>query len=159
MARGEVSARNHGISIAFLGLYGGMRRKLTSSENDDLGSTTVQGLGGFVGALLQLAVVRGLLDEVEDRLRESLVGDGPGCKSTVLASFQTTLKFKRHRECAFVSHRIADRKKKLTSSRLSGHLDSGRKNKILEFEKICSCLGQKVPCRCNGSPFAEKKKK
>lgn len=39
-------------------------------QDDNLGDTTVEGLGCLVGALLQLAVVRGLLDEVEDALRE-----------------------------------------------------------------------------------------
>lgn len=34
-------------------------------EDDDLGDTAVEGLGGFVGALFQLAVVGGLLDEVD----------------------------------------------------------------------------------------------
>ena len=46
-------------------------------EDDDLRDTTVEGLGGLVGALLQLAVVGSLLDEVEDFLRKSLVGLGP----------------------------------------------------------------------------------
>lgn len=39
----------------------------------------VQSLGGLVSALLQLADVTSLLDEVQKRLRQSLVGDGPGC--------------------------------------------------------------------------------
>lgn len=46
-------------------------------EDDDLRDTSVEGLGGLVGTLLQLAVVAGLLHEVEDLLGESLVGDGP----------------------------------------------------------------------------------
>ena len=41
-----------------------------SGQDDDLGDTAVEGLGCFVGALLQLAVVRGLLDEVENVLGE-----------------------------------------------------------------------------------------
>jgi hypothetical protein len=47
-------------------------------ENDELGGTTVKGLGGLVGALLDLAVVSGLLHEVEEALGEGLIGDGPG---------------------------------------------------------------------------------
>ena len=46
-------------------------------EDNDLRDTTVEGLGGLVGALLQLAVVGSLLDEVKDFLRKSLVGLGP----------------------------------------------------------------------------------
>ena len=33
----------------------------------------------FVRALFQLSVVGGLLDEIEDGLRQGLVGDGPCC--------------------------------------------------------------------------------
>lgn len=46
-------------------------------EDDDLGDTAVERLGRLVGALLQLAVVAGLLDDVEDLLGEGRVGDGP----------------------------------------------------------------------------------
>lgn len=46
-------------------------------EDDDLGDTTVEGLGRLVGTLLQLTVVAGLLDNVEDLLGEGRVGDGP----------------------------------------------------------------------------------
>ena len=46
-------------------------------EDDDLRDTSVEGLGGLVGTLLELAVVAGLLHKVEDLLGESLVGDGP----------------------------------------------------------------------------------
>lgn len=46
-------------------------------QDDDLRDTSVEGLGGLVGTLLQLAVVAGLLDEVEDLLGEGLVGDRP----------------------------------------------------------------------------------
>ncbi len=42
----------------------------TSVEGDD---------GTFVGAFLQLAVVRSLLDDVEDLLSQRFVGNGPGC--------------------------------------------------------------------------------
>lgn len=38
------------------------------SQDDDFRGTAVQRLGGFVGALFELAVVRGLLDEVEEGL-------------------------------------------------------------------------------------------
>lgn len=44
------------------------------SEDDDLGDTTVQRLGRLVGSLLQLAVVGGLLDKIEDLLGEGPVG-------------------------------------------------------------------------------------
>jgi hypothetical protein len=47
-------------------------------EDDDLRDTTVEGLGGLVGTLLQLTVVAGLLDDVEDLLGEGRVGNGPG---------------------------------------------------------------------------------
>lgn len=55
------------------------RTQLTGvgSKDDDLRDTTVESFGGLVGALLQLAVVGGLLDEVEDFLAEGLVGLGP----------------------------------------------------------------------------------
>lgn len=55
----------------------GQRRRVRS-QNHNLADAAVQRLGGFVGAFFQLAVVRGLLDEVENLLREGLVGDGPG---------------------------------------------------------------------------------
>jgi hypothetical protein len=57
-------------------------------QDDDLGDTAVEGLGGLVGALLQLAVVGGLLDEVEDLLGESLVGLGPCSAVAMLAVAQ-----------------------------------------------------------------------
>jgi hypothetical protein len=47
-------------------------------EDDELGGSAVKRLGSLVGALLQLAVVAGLLDEVEELLGEGFVGDGPG---------------------------------------------------------------------------------
>lgn len=53
-------------------------RRGVRSEDDNLTDAAVEGLGRFVGALLQLAVVRGLLDEVQNLLREGCVGDGPG---------------------------------------------------------------------------------
>lgn len=53
------------------------KRGGVGGEDDDFRDTSVQGLGGLVGALLQLAGVRGLLDDVEDLLGESCVGDGP----------------------------------------------------------------------------------
>lgn len=43
-------------------------------EDDDLGDTSIQGLCGLVGTLLQLAVVGGLLDDVENFLGESYEG-------------------------------------------------------------------------------------
>lgn len=42
-----------------------------SGHDDELADTTVQGLGSLVGTLLELLVVRSLLDEIED-----LVGEG-----------------------------------------------------------------------------------
>ena len=53
------------------------QRRGVGGQDDNLGDTSVEGLGGLVGTLLQLAVVAGLLHEVEDLLGESLVGDGP----------------------------------------------------------------------------------
>lgn len=35
----------------------------------------------FVGALLQLTVVRSLLHKIKQVLRQGLVGDGPRCKA------------------------------------------------------------------------------
>lgn len=49
------------------------------SQDDNLTDTSVQRLGRLVGAFLKLSVVRGLLDEVENFLRQGLVGDRPGC--------------------------------------------------------------------------------
>jgi hypothetical protein len=48
------------------------------SENDKLAGSTGERLGRLVGTLLQLAVVAALLDEVEELLRKSRVGLGPG---------------------------------------------------------------------------------
>jgi len=47
-------------------------------EDDELGGPTVEGLGGFVGSLLELPVVGGLLHEVEDLLGERGVREGEG---------------------------------------------------------------------------------
>ena len=55
------------------------KRRSIGSQDYDLADTTVERLGRFVGALFQLAVVRGLLDEVENFLRQGLVGHWPGC--------------------------------------------------------------------------------
>lgn len=49
-----------------------------SGEDDDLRHSAVEGLGGLIGALLQLSVMRGLLHDVEDFLRESRIGYRPG---------------------------------------------------------------------------------
>ena len=54
------------------------KRSGVGGEDDDFGDTTVEGLGGLVGALLQLTVVGGLLDQIEDVLGQGGVGDGPG---------------------------------------------------------------------------------
>lgn len=53
------------------------QRRGIRREHDELRGTAVQRLGGFVGALLELPVVRRLLNEVEDVLGERFVGDGP----------------------------------------------------------------------------------
>lgn len=53
------------------------QRRGVGGQDDDLRDTSVEGLGGLVGALLQLAVVAGLLHKVEDLLGEGLVGDRP----------------------------------------------------------------------------------
>lgn len=53
------------------------QRRGVGSQDDDLRDTSVEGLGGLVGTLLQLAVVAGLLHKVEDLLGEGLVGDRP----------------------------------------------------------------------------------
>ena len=55
-----------------------LQRLSVGSHNDELGNAAVQRLGGFVGALLELLVVRGLLDQVQDLLRERRVSQGVG---------------------------------------------------------------------------------
>lgn len=57
------------------GQWGGV-----GGEDDNLGDTTVKSLGRLVGTLLQLAVVGGLLDDVEDLLGEGRIGDWPCCE-------------------------------------------------------------------------------
>ena len=56
------------------------KRRCIRSQDHDLADTAIQRLGRFVGALLQLAVVRGLLDEIENFLRQGLVGHRPCCR-------------------------------------------------------------------------------
>jgi hypothetical protein len=48
------------------------------SHDNELGNTTVEGLGGLVGSLLELLVVRGLLNQIHDRVGKSGIGKGPG---------------------------------------------------------------------------------
>lgn len=48
------------------------------SHDDKLADTAVERLGGLVGALLQLLVVRSLLDEVEDLVGERSISQGEG---------------------------------------------------------------------------------
>lgn len=48
------------------------------SEDNKLGNTTVEGLGGFVRSFLELTVMRGLLHQIEDLLRERGVREGEG---------------------------------------------------------------------------------
>lgn len=45
-----------------------------SSHDNKLGNTAVEGLGGFVGSLAELLVMRGLLDQVQDAVGEGGVG-------------------------------------------------------------------------------------
>lgn len=54
------------------------KRRGVRCKNDDLGDASVQSLGCFVRAFFELAVMRGLLHDIEDFLRECCVGDGPG---------------------------------------------------------------------------------
>lgn len=46
------------------------------SHDDELGDTTVQGLGGLVGTLLELAKMGGLLGDVEDLLGQVSISQG-----------------------------------------------------------------------------------
>lgn len=48
------------------------------SHDDELGDTTVQGLGGLVSALLQLTKVGGLLDEIEDLVGQLGISEREG---------------------------------------------------------------------------------
>lgn len=45
-----------------------------AGQDNDVGQTTVQGLGGLVGALAQLVVVQGLLQQVHDFGRQLGIG-------------------------------------------------------------------------------------
>lgn len=55
------------------------QRRGIGGEDDNLGDTTVEGLGCLVGSLLQLAIMGCLLYDIEDLLGESRIGDGPCC--------------------------------------------------------------------------------
>lgn len=46
-------------------------------KDNDLSGSSVQSLGGLVGTLLELTVVAGRLDEVQDLLGHGSIGDGP----------------------------------------------------------------------------------
>lgn len=63
-----------------------------SSHDDELGDTTVEGLGGFVGTLPELLVVTGLLDEVEDAVGEGRVSKR-GCLFVGLKMFAEAIRF------------------------------------------------------------------
>jgi hypothetical protein len=63
------------------------KRGGVGGEDDQLADTTVEGLGGLVGTLLQLPVVGRLLNEIKNLLRQSLVGLGP-CGAVVLGHFE-----------------------------------------------------------------------
>jgi hypothetical protein len=56
-----------------------LERLGVGSHDDELGDTTVKGLGRLVGSLLQLAVVGRLLDDVEDLLRQRGIGERECC--------------------------------------------------------------------------------
>lgn len=43
-----------------------LQRLSIGGHDDQVRDTSVQGLGGLVGALLELLVVRGLLDQIQD---------------------------------------------------------------------------------------------
>lgn len=62
-----------------------------SGQDDDFRSAAVEGLGCFVGSLLQLPVVAGLLDEVEDGLRQSLIREGPCWISLSICIYRDTV--------------------------------------------------------------------
>ncbi len=44
------------------------KRGCISSENDNLGNSSIKGLRSLVGAFLELAVMRRLLDDIENLL-------------------------------------------------------------------------------------------
>jgi len=48
------------------------------SENNEFCNATIQSFGGFISALLQLFIVLGLLNEVEDLARKVCWGKRPG---------------------------------------------------------------------------------
>lgn len=50
-------------------------------QDGNLAGTAVQGLGDLVGSLLGLADVSGRLEEIEDLLGKSGIGQGPGCEN------------------------------------------------------------------------------
>lgn len=52
-------------------------RRSIGCKHDQLADTAVEGLGGLVGTLLDLAIVGGLLDEIEDLLGQLLISLGP----------------------------------------------------------------------------------
>jgi hypothetical protein len=54
------------------------KRLSVGSEDDKLRNTTVQGLGGLVGTLLQLASMLRRLNKIKKLLLELLIGKGPG---------------------------------------------------------------------------------
>lgn len=62
------------------------KRGGVGGKDNQLGDTAVEGLGGFVGTLLQLTVVSRLLNEIEDLLGKSLIGLGP-CGGVVFGHF------------------------------------------------------------------------
>lgn len=71
-------------SIGIPGFRGGKRKdkgskeleELTSSQQDELANTSVQGLRSLVSTFLKLTVMRSLLNEVQDLVRQLGVGKG-----------------------------------------------------------------------------------
>jgi len=53
-----------------------LQRSGVSCEYDEFRDTSVEGFGRFIRTLFQLAVVRCLLDEIEDLLGEGLISEG-----------------------------------------------------------------------------------
>jgi len=54
------------------------KRLSVSGHDDEVGDTTVEGLGGLVGSLLQLLVVVGRLNKLEDVVGELSISEGEG---------------------------------------------------------------------------------
>ena len=55
-----------------------LERFSISGENDEISGTSVQSLGGFIGSLAKLLIVRRLLDQIEDGGGHVWLGQGVG---------------------------------------------------------------------------------